>query len=76
MRLQRHPIGEDVFFDEYQLSDETFRIMSLVTLLMQPELPGLILIDEPEIGLHPVAISLLADLLKKASEKTQIIIST
>lgn len=76
VRLQWHPVDEDVLFDEYQLSDGTLRFMSLVTLLMQPELPGLILIDEPEIGLHPVAISLLADLLKKASEKTQIIIST
>lgn len=76
VRLQWHPVGEDVLFDEYQLSDGSLRFMSLVTLLLQPELPGLILIDEPEIGLHPAAISLLADLLKKAAMKTQIIIST
>ena len=76
IRLQWHPVGEDVLFDEYQLSDGTLRMMSLVTLLLQPELPSLILIDEPEIGLHPAAVSILADLLKKASEKTQIIVST
>ena len=50
--------------------------MSLVTLLLQPQLPQLIIIDEPEIGLHPTAISILADLLKSAAEKTQVIIST
>ena len=76
LRLLWHPVGEDVLFDEFQLSDGTLRLMSLFTLLLQPELPGLLLIDEPEIGLHPAAISILADLLKKASEKTQIIIST
>ena len=76
LRLLWHPVGEDVLFDEFQLSDGTLRLMSLFTLLLQPELPSLILIDEPEIGLHPAAVSILADLLKKASEKTQIIIST
>ena len=68
--------GGDVLFDEYQLSDGTLRMMSLVTLLLQPQLPELIIIDEPEIGLHPTAISILADLLKSAAEKTQVIIST
>ena len=76
IRLQWHPVGEDVLFDEHQLSDGTLRMMSLVTLLLQPNLPSLILIDEPEIGLHPAAVSILADLLKRASENTQIIIST
>jgi len=76
IRLLWHPVGEDVLFDEFQLSDGTLRLMSLFTLLLQPKLPSLILIDEPEIGLHPAAIAILADLLKKASEKAQIIIST
>lgn len=76
IRLLWHPNGGDVLFDEYQLSDGTLRMMSLVTLLLQPQLPELIIIDEPEIGLHPTAISILADLLKSAAERTQVIIST
>lgn len=76
IRLLWHPNRGDVLFDEYQLSDGTLRMMSLVTLLLQPQLPELIIIDEPEIGLHPTAISILADLLKSAAEKTQVIIST
>ena len=71
-----HPNGGDVLFDEYQLSDGTLRMMSLVTLLLQPQLPELIIIDEPEIGRHPTAISILADLLKSTAEKKQVIIST
>lgn len=43
---------------------------------MQPNLPEVIIIDEPELGLHPVAINKLAGLIKKASAKCQIIIST
>lgn len=39
-------------------------------------LPSLIVIDEPELGLHPSAINLLAELIKDASSKTQIILST
>ena len=43
---------------------------------MQPTPPLLIVIDEPELGLHPLAISFLAELIKKASCRTQIILST
>jgi predicted ATPase len=52
--------------------------MALVTLLAQPEdeLPGLIVIDEPEIGLHPYAIEILAALVKSASVHCTIIIAT
>lgn len=76
IRLTWHPEDKDVQFDESQLSDGTLRMMSLATLLLQSQLPELIIIDEPEIGLHPAAISILADLLKTAAEKTQVIIST
>ena len=44
--------------------------------MLQPNLPQTIIIDEPELGLHPVAVNKLAALIKKASAKTQIIIST
>ncbi|PWK22648.1 putative ATPase [Arcicella aurantiaca] len=59
-----------------QLSDGTLRFMALATLLLQPELPSTIIIDEPELGLHPFAINKLAGLIKKASAQSQIIIST
>ena len=67
---------DDVYFNAYQLSDGTLRFICLVTLLLQPELPKTILIDEPELGLHPIAINKLAALMKKASMKSQIIVST
>ena len=52
--------------------------MALITLLLQPEaeLPKLIVIDEPEIGLHPYAVSVVVSLLRKASAHTQIIVAT
>lgn len=61
-----------------QLSDGTLRFISLATLLMQPaELqPELILIDEPELGLHPFALTLLAEMLQDASHTRQVIVST
>ena len=68
-----HP---DLIFGPHQLSDGTLRMMALVTLLLQPELPNLIIIDEPELGLHPYAITVLASLLRSVSAKTQIIVST
>ena len=61
-----------------QLSDGTLRFICLATLLLQPvELqPEPILIDEPELGLHPYALTLLAELLKNASDARQVIVST
>lgn len=63
-------------FGAYQLSDGTLNFICLATLLLQPELPHLIFIDEPELGLHPYAIALLAGMLKSASVYTQLIVST
>ncbi len=61
-----------------RLSDGTLRFICLTTLLLQPsELqPDLIIIDEPEIGLHPVAISLLGDMLQQVSDYKQVLVST
>lgn len=59
-----------------QLSDGTLRFMALATLLLQPAPPATILIDEPELGLHPFAVGKLAALLQKVSSRSQIIIST
>lgn len=66
----------DNYFNAYQLSDGTLRFICLATLLMQPTPPQTIIIDEPELGLHPMAIKKLSDLIIQASEKSQIIIST
>lgn len=66
----------DSQFNAYHLSDGTLRFICLATLLMQPEPPDTIIIDEPELGLHPVAINKLAAMVRKASEDTQVILST
>lgn len=70
--------GTDKYFGASSLSDGTLRFIALTTLLLQPvELrPSVILIDEPELGLHPEAIGLLASLIKLASVDTQIIAAT
>lgn len=72
-REMNHP---DSYFNAYHLSDGTLRFICLATLLMQPEPPKTIIIDEPELGLHPVAVNKLAALIRKASKKSQVIIST
>ncbi len=63
-------------FPAKSLSDGMLRFLGLAVLLLLPDPPSLITIDEPEIGLHPSLISLLAELLKQASERTQIIVTT
>ncbi len=68
--------GSDKLFAAHNLSDGTLRFICLATLLLQPELPEIIIIDEPELGLHPFAISKLAGLLRIASHKSQLIVST
>jgi predicted ATPase len=68
--------GSDTYFNADMLSDGTLRFMCLATLLRQPNPPSLILIDEPELGLHPYGITLLAAMLKSAAVGTQVIVST
>lgn len=68
--------GSDAIFDASDLSDGTLRFICLTTLLLQPKLPTIILLDEPELGLHPHALSILAGMLRSASDRTQIIAST
>jgi predicted ATPase len=62
----------------HMLSDGTLRFICLTTLLLQPTemLPSTVLIDEPELGLHPYAINLLAEMLTQTAEKRQVIAST
>ena len=59
-----------------QLSDGSIRFICLTTALLQPDPPSTIIIDEPELGLHPYAITLLGALLRSASNRMQVIVST
>ncbi len=70
--------NSDAYFDATMLSDGTLRFIALATLFLQPEKfrPSVILVDEPELGLHPYAITMLASLIKQASAKTQVIVGT
>ncbi|MGC8490270.1 MAG: AAA family ATPase [Syntrophobacteraceae bacterium] len=70
--------GSDQYFDASNLSDGTLRFIALAALFLQPEafLPSVILVDEPELGLHPHAITLLASMVEDASSKAQVILST
>ena len=76
VELEWRQKGSDFPFHPNQLSDGTMRFVALSTALLQPKPPATIFIDEPELGLHPYAISLLADLVKSAAERTQVVIST
>lgn len=68
--------GIDELFPAAALSDGTLRFMCLVTLFLQPDLPSTIILDEPELGLHPAAIHLLAGLIRSAATRTQVILAT
>jgi predicted ATPase len=73
-----HKSAPDQYFDVSSFSDGTLRFICLATLLLQPaeQRPSTILLDEPELGLHPYAITILASMIQSASVDTQVIIST
>ena len=70
--------SSDLIFYPHQLSDGSLRIMILITLLLLPEseMPSLIILDEPEPGVHSSGIEVIASLIKQASIHSQIIIAT
>jgi predicted ATPase len=85
LRLKRDDIklewrhrSSDQYFDASSLSDGTLRFIVLATLFLQPEShrPSAILVDEPELGLHPYAIGMLASLIRQAYGDTQVIVSS
>ena len=76
IRLEWRERSSDAYFNASSLSDGTLRFCCLATLLLQPDLPAVILLDEPELGLHPAAVNLLAGLLESASTRTQVIVAT
>jgi predicted ATPase len=76
IKLEWRQQGSDGYFDAYSLSDGTLRFICLATLLLQPDPPALILLDEPELGLHPFAIRILAEMLEAASKPVQVMLAT
>jgi predicted ATPase len=60
----------------HELSEGTLRFLWLVALLQSPSLSTITMIDEPEVSLHPELLSLLADLMREASTRTQLIVAT
>lgn len=68
----------DYLFGPHQLSDGSLRFMALAALLLQPPdtLPNTIIIDEPELGLHPAALTVFAAMVKIASQHSQVILAT
>ncbi len=76
IQLEWRQKGSEQYFNGHSLSDGTLRFICLATLLLQPEPPSTIIIDEPELGLHPAAIVHLAALLKSAAVSGQVIAST
>ncbi len=70
--------GSDYLLGPHQISDGTLRAMAILTLLLQPEeeLPDVIILDEPELGLHPQALELVAGLIRAAASRSQVIIAT
>jgi predicted ATPase len=78
IQLEWRHKNNDSYYDTSSFSDGTLRFIALATLFLQPGeyCPSVILVDEPELGLHPYAVALLASLVKQAAQKTQVIIST
>jgi predicted ATPase len=78
IRLVWRHKSSDMYFDVSDLSDGTLRFIALATVFLQPEelRPGVIIVDEPELGLHPAAIDVLASLVRRVSRRTQVIMAT
>jgi predicted ATPase len=76
--LRWREIGSELLFGTSQISDGTLRAIALITLLLQPprSMPPVIVVDEPELGLHPFAIATIVGLLRGASIERQCLIAT
>lgn len=76
IKLEWEEQDSDMYLDAKALSDGTLRFIALATLLLQTKLPETIIIDEPELGLHPAAMVKLSAMIKRASSDAQIIVAT
>lgn len=68
--------NSDYPLQPYHLSDGSIRFICLATALLQPVPPSTIVIDEPELGLHPYALEIVAEMIQATAQRTQVIIST
>jgi predicted ATPase len=78
MMLEWAHVKTDAYFNANDLSDGTLRFICLATLLLQPDPPSIIIMDEPELGLHPQAIQVLVEMMRQTNNRTntQLIIAT
>ena len=76
IRLEWEEKDTDMYLNGYSFSDGTLRFIALATLLLQSNPPEIIIIDEPELGLHPYAIDRLIEIVKDASIHAQVIVAT
>ncbi len=78
MILQWRERNADIVFGPHQASDGMLRMMALIALLLQPQeaLPMMLILDEPELGLHPYAIGLVAGLLQSISNHSELLVAT
>jgi predicted ATPase len=76
IQLAANEVGISSAVPATRLSDGTIRFIALLAIMCHPNPPELICIEEPEIALHPDAMPLLAELLKLAAERTQLIVTT
>ena len=76
LQLNMYEYGLKTPIPARRMSDGTLRFIALLATLMQEQAPSLVCIEEPELGLHPDAISLLARMLIRASRQTQLIVTT
>lgn len=83
-QIETHPRSINLYLEEAEgavipavrLSDGTLRFLSLLAILLHPTPPAVVCIDEPELGMHPDSIPLIAELLRSASERCQVIVTT
>lgn len=70
--------GTDKTIGAHLTSDGSLRFFALVTLLHLPKemLPRVLVIDEPELGLHPVAMEFISNMIKRVSDDCQVILAT
>ena len=76
--LNWRKLGFDYLFGPHQISDGAIRAMAVCTLFLQPKdsLPDVIVLDEPELGLHPFALEIVAGLMRAVSQTKQVIAAT
>ena len=76
VQLYFHETGFDTPIPATRISDGTLRFIAMLAVLLSPEPPPLLCIEEPELGLHPDAVALMAEVLSEASERMQLVVTT